>query len=93
MVRQYLSIVSIKDVLLRRVEAEGHSAVAFEVVPCGTGMVDFDGVFSTLRRYDFDGPLTVHCEFENASPSVFSTLVHQEVDFARRHQHQYLSPK
>ena len=93
MVRPYLSVVSIKDVLLRRVEAEGHSAVAFDVVPCGTGMVDFDSVFSTLRRLDFAGPLTVHCEFENASPAVFSTLVQQEVDFARRRQQQYLSPK
>jgi sugar phosphate isomerase/epimerase len=91
MVRQYLSIASIKDVMLRRVDAEGHSAVAFDVVPCGTGMVDFNDVFSTLRRYDFDGPLTVHCEFENASPSEFSTLVQHEVGFAQLNKLKYLS--
>jgi sugar phosphate isomerase/epimerase len=91
MVQQYLGIVSIKDVMLRRVEAGGHSTVEFDVVPCGTGMVDFDSVFSTLRRVDFKGPLTVHCEFENANESEFSNLIHHEVDFARAHKRSYLS--
>ena len=91
MVQQYLSIASVKDVMLRRVEAGGHSAVEFEVVPCGTGMVNFDSVFSTLRRVNFQGPLTVHCEFENIGEPEFTNLVHREVDFAQVYKRRYLS--
>jgi sugar phosphate isomerase/epimerase len=90
MVQRYLSIVSVKDVLLRRVDTGGHSAVEFDVVPCGTGMVDFDSVFSTLRRIGFHGPLTVHCEFESASEADFPNLVKHEVGFAQRNKRGYL---
>ena len=91
MVQQYLSIVSVKDVMLRKIATGGHSAVELEVVPCGTGMVDFDSVFSTLRRINFPGPLTVHCEFENASEPEFSDLVNHEVVFAQVNKREYLS--
>ena len=91
MARHYLSIVSVKDVMLRRVETGGHSAVEFDVVPCGTGMVDFDSVFSTLGRIGFQGPLTVHCEFENAPEPEFSDLVKHEVGFAQVNKSEYLN--
>jgi len=91
MVQQYLSIVSVKDVLLRKIETRGHSALEFDVVPCGTGMVDFDAVFSTLSRINFQGPLTVHCEFETAREPEFSNLVESEVRFAQLNRREYLS--
>ena len=90
MVQPYLSIVSVKDVMLRKIVSGGHSAVDFEVVPCGTGMVDFDSVFSTLGRIGFQGPLTVHCEFENAGEAEFSVLARNEVGFARLNRQKYL---
>ena len=90
MLRQYLSIASVKDVILRRVETSGHSTVDLEVVPCGTGMVDFDSMFATLRRLDYQGPLTVHCEFEHAAEAEFSALVRHEVNFARSCRARYL---
>ena len=88
---KYLSIASIKDVILRRVETGGHSAVDLEVVPCGTGMVDFDSVFATLRRLDYQGPLTLHCEFEHAAAAEFPGLVRHEVEFAKINQQRYLA--
>jgi sugar phosphate isomerase/epimerase len=91
MTQPYLSIASIKDVILRRVELDGHSSVELEVVPCGTGMVDFDSVFSTLRRINFQGPLTVHCEFEQATPAELSSLAQHEVIFAKRCRQHYFS--
>jgi sugar phosphate isomerase/epimerase len=65
--------------------------VDLEVVPCGTGMVDFDSEFSTLRRLNFKGPLTVHCEFEHASAAEFPALVRHEVNFTRSFRTRYLA--
>ncbi len=90
MLREYLSIASVKDVILRRVAEAGHSAVELEVVPSGTGMVNFESVFSALRRFEFQGPLTVHCEFENASPAEFPALMRSEVAFALAQRQRWL---
>jgi len=64
-VLQYLSIIGLKDVLLRRVEVNGHGSVAEQWVPAGEGMVDWTGVFDELARVGFDGPLSVHCEYSD----------------------------
>lgn len=89
--RQYLAIASIKDVLLTRGEAEGHSIVQYEVVPCGTGMVDFDNMFRALRHFEFKGPLTVHCEFEQAQGEGFLHLAEGDVRFALVQRARYLN--
>lgn len=64
MVREHLSLVSLKDVALVRKEKNGHGAVGHEMKLAGAGMVDWTAVFDELKRVGFDGPLTVHCEFE-----------------------------
>ena len=64
MLEQYLSIVSLKDFMLRRVEKNGDGSLAIDVVEAGTGMTDFSDVFSTVSRLGFSGPLSAHCEFK-----------------------------
>jgi sugar phosphate isomerase/epimerase len=91
MTRTYLSVASIKDVLLTRGERDGHSTIEYEVVSCGTGMVDFDNMFRALRHFHFDGPLTVHCEFEQASGEVFLRLAEGDARFALAQRAHYLS--
>ena len=91
MVQDYLSIVALKDVLLTRGEKDGHSTVQFEVVPCGAGMVDFNNVFSTLSHFNFQGPLTVHCEFEQAQGEEFLRLSKTDASFALAQRVRYLS--
>ena len=63
--REYLQIVGLKDVLKTRMEKGGHGAVQVSWVEAGQGMVDWTTVFSDLKRIGFDGPMSVHCEFED----------------------------
>ena len=64
MIRDRLSILGMKDVLLHRREKDGHGSKHAEFVEAGRGMVDWTGVFAELVRIGFTGPLSVHCEFE-----------------------------
>jgi len=64
MVKEYLSIVSVKDVLTVREAKDGHGAAQRKWVLAGEGMVDWSDVFSELRWVGFDGPVSIHCEFE-----------------------------
>lgn len=83
MVRKYLAIVALKDVLKYRIEKNGHGSVGFEVVPAGEGMVDWTDVFSDLQHVDYKGPFSVHCEF-HASPPEFWDILRREIRFFRQ---------
>jgi len=81
--KDYLSIVGLKDVLLRREEVNGHGRKVAAMVRAGEGMVDWTAVFADLARAGFDGPLSVHCEFE-APAAQFLAAVKREVQFFRK---------
>ncbi|MCJ7736722.1 MAG: sugar phosphate isomerase/epimerase [Anaerolineae bacterium] len=82
MVKQYLSIVSVKDVLTVREEKEGHGASRREWVVAGEGVVDWTDIFSELKRVGFDGPTSIHCEFE-VPPDQWLEAFTREVAFFR----------
>ena len=82
MVRPYLRLVALKDVLLKREEKNGHGHELREWVPAGAGMVDWTNVFAELRRVGWDGPLSVHCEFE-VPPAEYHEALLREVRFFR----------
>ncbi len=82
MTRDYLRALSLKDVLLERVEQNGHGATRRRWVPAGQGQVDWTQVFTILGQGGFDGPLSIHCEFE-AAPEDFARLFAAEVAFFR----------
>lgn len=90
MTRAYLAIASVKDVLLTRGEADGHSTTEYTVVPCGTGMADFDNMFRALAHFNFQGPLTVHCEFEQAQGAEFLRLAGGDARFGLEYRARYL---
>jgi sugar phosphate isomerase/epimerase len=83
MVQKYLSLVALKDVLKWREEKHGHGSVAFKVVPAGEGMVDWTAVFSDLKRVDYQGPLSMHCEY-HASVGDFWDVLKREVVFFKQ---------
>jgi sugar phosphate isomerase/epimerase len=83
MVLRYLSIVSIKDVLLTRAEKDGHGAKAVKWVPAGQGVVDWSVVFPELKRVGYAGPLSIHCEFE-VEPAQFADTFAREVRFFKQ---------
>jgi L-ribulose-5-phosphate 3-epimerase len=84
MVREYLGIIALKDILLTRAEKDGHGSVKVHWVPAGQGMVDWTGVFECIRKTGYDGPLSIHCEFE-VPEAEFMDTVRKEVAFFKSH--------
>ena len=84
MLKEHLSIVSLKDVMLTRQQKNDHGSSQRRIVEAGEGMVDWTLVFATLRGARFDGPLSVHCEFE-AEAAQFEAAGAREVAFFRRY--------
>lgn len=84
MAREHLSILSVKDVLVQRVEKNGHGAAKALWVAAGEGIVDWTAVFGELRRIDYDGFLSIHCEYDiDDDEDWFDTFV-REVAFFRK---------
>ncbi len=84
MAREHLSILSVKDVLVQRVEKNGHGAAKALWVAAGEGIVDWTAVFGELRRIEYDGFLSIHCEYDiDDEEDWFDTFV-REVDFFRK---------
>lgn len=82
MIKKYLSIVALKDVLLIREEINGHGKSKHLFPIAGEGMVNWTAVFSELKRIGYDGPLSVHCEFE-VPQERFADMVKREIAFFR----------
>ena len=81
-VGEHLSILGLKDALLVRGERNGHGSKQVRWVEAGRGMVDWTGVFAELNRLGFDGPLSVHCEFEIPEDG-YRAALEREVAFFR----------
>jgi sugar phosphate isomerase/epimerase len=83
MVRPYLSVVSLKDALLERVPTNGHGGMKRTVPEAGDGMVNWTGVFECLDEVGFDGPLSVHCEFEIEGDEVIPAIKRETAFFRK----------
>jgi sugar phosphate isomerase/epimerase len=84
MAREHLSILSVKDVLIQRVAKNGHGAAKALWVAAGEGIVDWTAVFTELRRIEYDGFLSIHCEYDiEDEEDWFDTFV-REVAFFRK---------
>ena len=81
-VREYLSIVAVKDVLVEREEVNGHGRRLLSWVPAGQGIVDWTAVFDELKRVGYGGPVSVHCEF-HVPEGQFWPNFEREVKFFR----------
>jgi sugar phosphate isomerase/epimerase len=84
MVQRYLSAVAGKDVIKFRVEKNGHGSYRYKCVPAGEGFVDWTAVFSDLKRVGYDGPLSVHCEWDLEDGNSFFDVLRREVQFFKR---------
>lgn len=80
MVQRYLSIVALKDVFIGRSESNGHGTACAHWVSASKGMVNWTAVFSELARTGFQGPLSVHCEYEIPEKK-FAAVFRKEVGF------------
>jgi len=84
MVRDYLSIVALKDPLRER-EAHGdEGSMTHEILQAGEGMVAWSEVFAELVRIGYDGPLSVHAEFKSPDRVAHLAAARREVAYFRR---------
>ena len=82
MARTHLAAIGLKDAILARGDRDGHGTKEHSFVLAGEGMVDWTAVFSTLASEGFDGPLSVHSEFE-VPEEEFLPAVKRDVGFFR----------
>lgn len=82
MVKRYLSIVGLKDVLITRSESNGHGIAKRSWVSAAQGVVDWTAVFSELARIGFQGPFSIHCEYE-IPENRFADTFRREITFFR----------
>jgi len=91
MAAEYVSLFSFKDVLVERVQLDGPSAGSGERhgtgkvcwVPAGEGVVNWMEVFGEVKRTGFDGPVSIHCEFEVSAEEWLETFG-REIAFYKR---------
>jgi sugar phosphate isomerase/epimerase len=90
MVREYLSIVALKDVAVTSSRTdEGKVTVAW--VPAGQGMVSWSHVFKVLADTGFKGPLSVHAEYPTNGPADFEAKLKSEIAYFRKKRDQAVS--
>lgn len=83
MAADYLSLFSFKDVLVERVEVDGHGTGKVCWVPAGEGVVNWTEIFAEVKRTGFEGPVSIHCEFEVPDDQWMATF-RREIGFFKR---------
>jgi len=84
MVREYLSIVALKDVLPTPQRSGDEGVDARRWVTAGSGIVAWSEVFAELVRIGYDGPLSVHAEYEHEGPEDLRAKLKPEVEYFRK---------
>jgi sugar phosphate isomerase/epimerase len=83
MLKPWLSIVAVKDMIITREEINGHGKASRHLTPAGQGMVNWTQVFEVLRQFNFQGPVSIHCEY-GVPKEEFDAFAQQEAAFFRR---------
>ena len=68
---------------MTREDAGGHGRRKTTFLQSGEGMVDWTTVLGDLARVAYDGPMSVHCEFVQATDPQFMEKVTKEIAFFR----------
>lgn len=91
MLSDYLAVVELQDMHLERVQAGDEGAHRRHWTPAGQGAVPWSSVFESLIRRGFDGPLTMHAEFEVGQGQSFEELLVREVSYFKQKREQALA--
>lgn len=79
--RQWLSILAIKDILWEKPKADW----VFRVVPAGQGIVRWSDASKGITDVKFDGTIVLHGEYEAKDLSNRKTLAINELAFLKKH--------
>lgn len=81
-VGEYLQAVALKDTL--KEWDRNSDCPKKRWVKAGEGHVDWNTVFAELVRHKFQGPLSIHCEYEHATKEEFFGQLPKEVAFFKK---------
>ncbi len=84
MVREYLSIIALKDVLLSQERLEDEGRLKVDWVPAGEGSVCWSEIFKVLAKAGYQGPLSVHAEYHAKDQREFESKLKREVAYFRK---------
>ncbi|MBS7611818.1 sugar phosphate isomerase/epimerase [Candidatus Bathyarchaeota archaeon] len=79
MLNNRIRMVAVKDFAWIK---RGNSWKA-EVVPLGEGLVPWRKVFEILKRIDFKGPVSIHCEYEEISLREIIEQARKDLNYVR----------
>jgi len=91
MVREYLSIVALKDVAMVREQSGDEGHIKVDWVPAGEGAVEWSNVFQVLAESGFNGPLSVHAEYHAKDQREFESKLKREVAYFRKKRDEALA--
>ncbi len=80
-VRDYVSILAFKDILLQRSLTEPPGRPSQKVMRMGQGLVNWPLVVEGLRGLDFNGPVSFHSEYAGETPQTVVDLARIDVRF------------
>jgi len=81
MAGEYLSIVELQDVYLERIADGDQGTHRRHWTTAGRGAGAWSKIFETLARHEFNGPLTMHAEFEVPAGESFEKLLGREMAY------------
>jgi len=81
-VQEYLSVLALKDLTRQRIVANGQAIWRTRTVRLGQGFGDFPTLLETLKRLNFDGPVSFHSEYHEPVETVID-LARIDVRFIR----------
>jgi sugar phosphate isomerase/epimerase len=83
-VRDYLSVLSFKDLRRQRVVQDGQVRWSTRVVPLGQGYGDWPTLLRTLKALPYDGPVSFHSEYSGQPPETVIDMARIDVRFVKR---------
>ena len=83
MVKDYLCLVAVKDLVYVRQEKEGRVTWRRTLAPLREGMVDWRETMAALADAGYDGPLTFHSEYPNVSLDELRALTRDDMGYLR----------
>ena len=82
-VRDYLAVMSFKDLIRVPQKQEGRKSWGVDVVRIGTGFGDWGTVLKTLRSMHFEGPISMHSEYGGEPVDTVIDLARTDMRFIK----------
>lgn len=83
-VKEYLTIVAVKDLIRERYIEEGKRQWRLRVVPLGEGFVDWHTLVKLLLEMKFTGPVSMHSEYAEYEVDSVIDQTRMDIRFFRR---------